>query len=53
VFANIGLTLAVQGAPIFDRGLFSAVVFVVVLTSLVTPIALRWTFARDPARAAL
>jgi len=48
IYANLALGLAVRSTPIFDSGLFSAVVFVVVSTSLMTPAALKWSFTRDP-----
>lgn len=44
IFANIGLTLVVAGERIIDDATFSAVVVMVVCTTLVTPPALRWRF---------
>ncbi len=44
IFANIGLTLTVAGERIVDNATFSAVVVMVVCTTLVTPPALRWRF---------
>jgi Kef-type K+ transport system membrane component KefB len=53
IFANIGLTLAVQGERIIDKGLYSAVILMVFITTLVTPPALKWSLARaGPVRAA-
>ncbi|HUL71440.1 MAG TPA: cation:proton antiporter [Gemmatimonadales bacterium] len=53
IFANIGLTLAVQGERIIDQGLYSAVILMVFITTLVTPPALKWSLARaGPARSA-
>lgn len=46
IFANIGLTLTVAGEHIVDNATFSAVIVMVVCTTLVTPPALRWRFAR-------
>jgi Kef-type K+ transport system membrane component KefB len=46
IFANLGLGLTVQGEQIVDRAIFSAVVIMVVLTTLVTPSALKWSLAR-------
>jgi Kef-type K+ transport system membrane component KefB len=46
IFANIGLTLAVAGERIVTDATFSAVVVMVVATTLVTPPALRWRFGR-------
>jgi Kef-type K+ transport system membrane component KefB len=50
IFANIGLTLAVAGERIITDATFSAVVVMVVATTLVTPPALRWRFGRLAAR---
>lgn len=46
IFANIGLTLTVAGERIVDNSTFSAVVVMVVCTTLVTPPALRWRFGQ-------
>lgn len=46
IFANIGLTLTVRGAPLVDAGIYSAVVIMVVVTTMATPPALRWSLAR-------
>lgn len=46
IFANIGLTLVVRGEHIVDSGTFSAVVIMVMLTTLITPPALKWSLAR-------
>jgi Kef-type K+ transport system membrane component KefB len=46
IFANIGLGLSLGGGPIIDRGIFSAVVVMVIVTTLVTPIALKFSIAR-------
>jgi Kef-type K+ transport system membrane component KefB len=42
VFANLGLTLTVGGRPLLDTRQYSALVTVVVVTTLLTPLALRW-----------
>jgi Kef-type K+ transport system membrane component KefB len=42
IFANIGRNLLIGGNPIITDPLFSAVVVMVVVTTMVTPIALRW-----------
>jgi Kef-type K+ transport system membrane component KefB len=42
VFANLGLSLHVGGHPLLDAGQYSALLTVVVLTTIVTPPALRW-----------
>jgi Kef-type K+ transport system membrane component KefB len=46
IFANIGVGLTVGGQPIIDRGTFSAVVVMVIVTTLVTPIALKFSLQR-------
>ena len=46
VFASLGLSLRVDGRPLLDAQQYSALVTVVVLTTLVTPLALRWRWAR-------
>ncbi|MEK7245252.1 MAG: cation:proton antiporter, partial [Pseudomonadota bacterium] len=46
IFANIGLGLTVRGEPIVDKGIYSAVVIMVVVTTMATPPALRWSLGR-------
>jgi Kef-type K+ transport system membrane component KefB len=46
IFANLGLTLAVQGEQIVDRGVYSAVILMVLVTTVVTPPVLKWSLAR-------
>lgn len=46
VFASLGLSLTRDGAPVLDRRAYSALVLVVVLTTLLTPIGLKWSFER-------
>ncbi|MEO6326893.1 MAG: cation:proton antiporter [Thermoanaerobaculia bacterium] len=48
IFANIGLALVLQGKAIIDRSIFSAVVAMVIVTTMVTPPALKWAFDRPP-----
>jgi Kef-type K+ transport system membrane component KefB len=47
IFANIGLSLIVDGRPIIDGHVFSAVVIMVIVTTLVTPPALTWSLSRQ------
>lgn len=47
IFANMGLSLVVGGRPLVDRGVFSAVVMMVIATTLMTPPALKWSFERN------
>jgi Kef-type K+ transport system membrane component KefB len=51
VFANIGLGLAIHGERIVDAGVFSALVAMVMATTLVTPPALQWSLRRARRRA--
>ena len=46
IFAGIGTTLSLDGQPLLSHGLFSAVVLMVLVTTLVTPVGLRWIFRR-------
>ena len=52
IFANIGLTLQVKGEHIIDPKTFSAVVIMVIVTTMVTPPALKWSLGRAAKRAA-
>jgi Kef-type K+ transport system membrane component KefB len=46
IFANLGLTLTLHGEPIVSPAIFSGVVIMIVLTTLITPPALKWSLAR-------
>ena len=46
IFAAIGKTLTYQGKPVIDSGTFSAVVIMVILTTLCTPPLLKWALFR-------
>jgi Kef-type K+ transport system membrane component KefB len=46
IFANIGLNLVVRGERIIDSATYSAVVIMVVFTTLITPPALKWSLNR-------
>jgi Kef-type K+ transport system membrane component KefB len=46
IFASIGLTLVVHGEHIIDAATYSAVVIMVLLTTLITPPALKWSLGR-------
>src|SRR5204862_7989494 len=50
IFANVGVGLTLHGQPILSRALFSAVVTMVVVTTLVTPPALKWSLRRSADR---
>jgi len=47
IFASIGAKMKIQGVPVVDADTFSAVVIMVILTTLVTPPVLKWVFLRD------
>ena len=49
IFANIGLALSVGGRQIVSQATFSAIVVMVIVTTMVTPPALKWRFGRLPA----
>jgi Kef-type K+ transport system membrane component KefB len=46
IFANVGSGLTLHGVPIIDHASFSAIVAMVVVTTMVTPPALKWSLAR-------
>jgi Kef-type K+ transport system membrane component KefB len=46
IFANIGLGLTLNGEQVVDRNTFSALVVMVILTTLVTPLALKMSLSR-------
>jgi Kef-type K+ transport system membrane component KefB len=50
IFANIGLGLHVGGQRVVDEAVFSAVVIMVIVTTIVTPPALKWSLGRYTSR---
>jgi Kef-type K+ transport system membrane component KefB len=46
IFANIGLGLSIGGQPVISRNIFSAVVVMVILTTLMTPVGLKVSLGR-------
>jgi Kef-type K+ transport system membrane component KefB len=55
IFASIGMTLVLPGAgrsdePVISRSSFGAVVIMVIVTTLVTPLLLKWSMARTRGR---
>jgi Kef-type K+ transport system membrane component KefB len=46
IFANIGVGLTLAGQPIVDHTIFSAVVIMVIVTTMATPPLLKWSLAR-------
>jgi Kef-type K+ transport system membrane component KefB len=48
IFANMGLTLTVAGVPVVTQHVFSAMVVMVIATTVLTPPALKWSLGRMP-----
>jgi Kef-type K+ transport system membrane component KefB len=46
IFANIGLVLRIGDEPLIDHATFSAVVIMVIVTTMVTPPTLKWSLGR-------
>ena len=46
IFAGVGLTLSVRGERIIDEALFAAILMMVMVTTLITPPSLQWSFSR-------
>jgi Kef-type K+ transport system membrane component KefB len=46
IFAGLGTTLVLDGKPLLSDGIFSAVVIMVLMTTLIAPIGLRWSMSR-------
>jgi Kef-type K+ transport system membrane component KefB len=46
IFADIGASMTLGGRPVIDAGTFSAVVAMVIGTTMVTPPALKWSLGR-------
>jgi len=46
IFANIGLKLTAGGERIVDPALYSAMVIMVIITTLITPPLLKWSLSR-------
>ena len=49
IFASIGAGLVYQGENIIDRGLYSAIVIMVMVTTMITPPLLKWTLGNEGA----
>jgi Kef-type K+ transport system membrane component KefB len=50
IFASIGATLTVAGERVITPATYSAVVIMVIVTTLVTPPALKWSLSRKQRR---
>jgi Kef-type K+ transport system membrane component KefB len=46
IFAGIGVRLTLGGKPLLTQGIFSAIVLMVLVTTVLAPIGLRWAFSR-------
>lgn len=46
IFAGVGLTLSVGGERIIDEGIFAAILVMIMVTTLITPPLLQWSFGR-------
>ena len=46
IFAGIGASLKLEGEPILSGSVYSAIVVMVVVTTLITPIGRRWAFQK-------
>jgi Kef-type K+ transport system membrane component KefB len=46
IFASVGAGIVLDGAPLISPSTFAAVVLMVIVTTLVTPPALKWSLAR-------
>jgi Kef-type K+ transport system membrane component KefB len=49
IFADVGLSTSIGGLPLLDRGVFGALVIVIIVTTLIAPPALEWSLSRRPA----
>ncbi|HEX9705784.1 MAG TPA: cation:proton antiporter, partial [Gemmatimonadales bacterium] len=50
IFANIGLGLTIGGVPVVSEAVYSAIVIMVIVTTMATPPALKWSLARGERR---
>jgi hypothetical protein len=48
VFAALGRTVQIAGAPLLDGRGYAALVSVVIITTLLTPPLLKWSLGRQP-----
>jgi len=46
IFAGIGVRMTLGGKPLLSDGMFSAIVLMVLVTTLLAPLGLRWVFSR-------
>jgi Kef-type K+ transport system membrane component KefB len=48
IFANVGAGLSLNGQPVISAATFSAIVAMVVVTTVITPSALKWSLRHRP-----
>jgi Kef-type K+ transport system membrane component KefB len=53
IFANIGLGLSIHGEPLVSQATYSAIVIMVIVTTMATPPALRWSIRRHQSERSL
>ena len=46
IFAGIGTRVILEGQPVLTENVYSGVVVMVVVTTLIAPAGLRWAFAK-------
>jgi Kef-type K+ transport system membrane component KefB len=46
IFAGVGLTLKIGGERVLDESSFAAILIMVMVTTLITPPLLQWSFSR-------
>ena len=46
IFAGVGLKLNIGGRPILNENVFAAILVMVIITTLLTPPLLQWSFSR-------
>ena len=47
IFAGVGMTLSIAGEQIVDQAIYSAILIMVLVTTLITPPLLQWSFRRS------
>jgi Kef-type K+ transport system membrane component KefB len=50
IFASIGMSLTIGGMPVVSPAIYSAIVIMVILTTMAAPPALKWSLGRRPER---
>lgn len=52
IFAGVGRSLKIQGKPVIDDNTFSAIVVMVMITTMVTPPLLKWSLTKGDKKSA-